>query len=84
MAKYRQNRINDEMQKELMQILRRVNLKWLRIALVILSLLILLVVVIGRLLAGVHWFTDILAGAVLSGALAVFYIAVCKRFLWID
>lgn len=72
------------MSTAVMQILRRVNLKWLRIALVILSLLILLIVVIGRLLAGVHWFTDILAGAILSGALAVFYFAVCKRFLWID
>ncbi|MBQ1216765.1 MAG: phosphatase PAP2 family protein, partial [Clostridia bacterium] len=67
-----------------MQILRRVNLKWLKIALVILSLAILLIVVIGRLLSGVHWFTDILAGALLSGALAAFYYAVCKRFLWID
>lgn len=35
--------------------------------------IILILAVIGRLLAGVHWFTDILGGVLLSAALVMFY-----------
>lgn len=35
--------------------------------------------VVGRLLAGVHWFTDILGGALLSAALVMLYFSV-ERF----
>lgn len=37
--------------------------------------------VIGRLLSGVHWFTDILGGALLSATLVMLYFSVNK---WID
>lgn len=44
------------------------------IALVVLSLL----AVVGRFLCGVHWFTDILGGVILSFALLLFYDAAIK------
>lgn len=35
--------------------------------------------VIGRLLSGVHWMTDILGGLLLSAGLVLLYAAVCKK-----
>ncbi len=40
---------------------------------------IMLLTIVGRLISGVHWFTDILGGVFLSGALIFLYIAVCKK-----
>ena len=54
------------------------NKKPLRIGAEILAVLIAGVTVVGRLLSGVHWFTDIVGGLLLSAALLVLYVAVSK------
>ena len=54
------------------------NKKPLRIGAEILAVLIAGVTVVGRLLSGVHWFTDIVGGLLLSAALLALYAAVSK------
>ncbi len=45
----------------------------------IFSAIIMLFTVIGRLASGVHWFSDILAGVCLAGAMVFAYIAICFK-----
>ncbi len=62
------------------QLWKRIKNNALRIASVSASALALAATVVGRLLSGVHWFTDIAAGLVLSAALILFYLGFCKLF----
>ncbi|MCI5821602.1 MAG: phosphatase PAP2 family protein [Lachnospiraceae bacterium] len=57
----------------------RIKKKALRIVAEIFSGAVMVVTVVGRLLSGVHWFTDILGAILLSAALSTFYYALAKR-----
>ena len=59
----------------ILQLHKRISKKPIRIASELVCGAILAVTVIGRLLSGVHWMTDIVGGALLSAALVVLYAA---------
>ncbi len=60
------------------QLNNRINHKIIRIAAVTACSVIAAVTVVGRMLSGVHWFTDIIGGLIISGALILTYIGLCK------
>ncbi len=60
------------------QALRRLSKAWLRYSALTLCTLLAAATVVGRLLSGVHWFTDILGGLLLSTALVLTYVALCR------
>ncbi len=62
------------------QFMNRIKNNALRIAAVSASALVIAATVIGRLLSGVHWFTDIVAGLILSTSLLLFYLGFYKIF----
>ena len=62
------------------QLWNRISNKTLRVTAVSICSLIIAVTVLGRLLSGVHWFTDIVAGLLLSVSLLLIYIGACKTF----
>lgn len=52
--------------------------KTLRVMLEALCIVIIAVTVVGRLLSGVHWLTDIIGSLLLSSALVTLYCSVCR------
>ncbi len=60
------------------QLLRRVKAGAWRIASVSVSGTVLLLTVVGRMLSGVHWLTDIFGGILLGGGLLFAYIGLCE------
>lgn len=62
----------------IMQFNRLIKGRTARITINTVSVIFMAVAVVGRLLSGVHWFTDILGGALLSSALVMLYYSVNK------
>lgn len=60
------------------QFAKRLKTCLVRNAAIVISGLVIAVTVVGRLLSGVHWFSDILAGLFLSGALVFCYLWLCE------
>ena len=67
------------MATSIMQFHSKMKKKALRIVMEIVSAIIMVVTVVGRLLSGVHWLTDILGALLLSATLISFYYALVKR-----
>ena len=63
----------------LVQARRRIRSSVLLFLLDVLGVLIMLVMTVGRLASGVHWFTDVLGGVLLGAALASLYSGVAAR-----
>jgi undecaprenyl-diphosphatase len=64
------------MSTAIMQFNRLIKGRATRITINTVSVIFTAVAVVGRLLSGVHWFTDILGGALLSSALVMLYYSV--------
>ncbi len=60
------------------QLFMRIENKSIRITLTVIAVSLMTATVVGRILSGVHWFTDILAGVLMSASLLMFYIGFCK------
>ena len=56
----------------------RIKSKMFRRCLLLITALFVAFMVIGRLISGVHWLTDIIGGALISSALVMIYISVCN------
>ena len=61
-----------------MQFNSRIKNKVLRNIVVVTIIAFIAFMVIGRLISGVHWFTDIVGGALLSAGLVMMYYSVSK------
>jgi undecaprenyl-diphosphatase len=61
----------------IMQFRERIRSRMLRGAVSAVILLLIVFMVVGRLISGVHWFTDIVGGTLLSAGLVTMYHAVC-------
>lgn len=61
-----------------MQLNRRISNRILRYAVLIVLIAFTAFLVIGRLISGVHWVTDIIGGALLSAGLVTAYATVCR------
>jgi len=66
------------MSTAMMQFRSLLKKKGVRMAAYIISIIIITVVIIGRLISGVHWFTDILGGLLLGSALVMLYCSVMQ------
>ena len=62
-----------------MQLRRRIKTKFLKHAVLLALTAFTAFTVMGRLICGVHWITDIIGGAILSAGLVMLYRAVCNK-----
>ena len=63
------------MSTAIMQLCSRIKIKWIRIAASAVIAAFIIFMVVGRLISGVHWVTDIIGGGILSAALVTLYSA---------
>lgn len=59
----------------IMQLCSRIKIKWVSIAVGAVIVAFIIFMVVGRLISGVHWVTDIIGGGILSAALVTLYAA---------
>lgn len=64
----------------IMQLGSRIKNKVVRNIVAITIIAFIACMVIGRLISGVHWFTDIIGGSLLSAGLVILYYSVCRRY----
>lgn len=62
----------------MMQLHQRIGNKTVRVVVLVALALFTVLMVLGRLMSGVHWVTDIIGGMLLSAGLVMLYDAVCK------
>ena len=72
------------MSAAMIQFHNRIENKFTRNIVQIISVGIILSVVVGRLISGVHWFTDIIGGALLSGVFISLYYSLYKLIVDMD
>ena len=65
----------------MMQLGRRIKNKVLRNVTAVIIIAFIVFMVIGRLISGVHWFTDIVGGALLGAGLVMMYYSVSKLYI---
>ena len=66
------------MMAAVLQFRQRIKNRIVRIVAEIASISVILITVVGRLISGVHWFTDIVGGILLSVALVMLYYSITK------
>lgn len=64
----------------ILQLNRRIKNNAVRYTVIVAIILFITFMVIGRLISGVHWLTDIIGGALLSAGLVITYYSVCRIF----
>ena len=64
----------------IMQLGSRIKNKVVRNIVAITIIAFIAFMVFGRLISGVHWFTDIIGGSLLSAGLVILYYSVCRRY----
>lgn len=63
----------------IMQFQTRIKNRLLKTAVIYISALIIVMTIIGRLVSGVHWFTDIMGGVLLGFSLTMLYYSIVQR-----
>lgn len=71
------------MSTAMMQFHERIHTKSTLITADIISALIIVITVVGRLLSGVHWFTDIIGSVILSSSLVLLYYAAASHLKYL-